>query len=155
MRLPVGTLPTATCLQDYFWHHIPLTRQMGLEVAALDRATIRLSAPLAPNVNDKGSAFGGSLASMMTLAGWGLLMANLCAEGITAEVMIHKSELLYNQPLYQDFSAYCDLPEVGKWQRFLRTLNHRGRARIITDSWVAAADHAAATLRGRYAVMMV
>ena len=49
---------------------IPLARAMALTVAGYDGATLALAAPLAPNGNDKGCAFGGSLASLMTLAGW-------------------------------------------------------------------------------------
>jgi hypothetical protein len=47
---------------------IPLTRFMHLAITGWDGDSLRMSAPLAPNINDKGCAFGGSLASVMTLA---------------------------------------------------------------------------------------
>jgi thioesterase domain-containing protein len=153
MKLEIGKLPTASQLQAFLEHHIPMTIHMGLEVAHLERRTIRISAPLAPNVNDKSTAFGGSLSSLLTLAGWGLLMCNLCAEGIAADVMIHKCELLYNQPVTGDFSAYCDLPDPATWERFLSALEARGRSRVIVSSWIAAERNAAVTMEGRYAVI--
>lgn len=153
MILPLGEMPDAAKLQAFFEHHIPITTSMGLKVAHLDPACIRISAPLKPNVNDKSSAFGGSLSALLTLAGWGLVMSNLCARGIAADVMIHKCELLYNQPVNCDFSAYCDLPDPAPWQRFMQTLQARGRSRIIMNSWIAAKDNAAVTMVGRYAVI--
>jgi thioesterase domain-containing protein len=46
----------------------PITRAMQLEIAAWDGESLQIRAPLPPNVNDKGCAFGGSLVSVMTLA---------------------------------------------------------------------------------------
>lgn len=153
MSLTLGEMPTAAELQAFFVNHIPITTQMGLQVASLDAACIRISAPLDPNLNDKNTAFAGSLSSVLTLAGWGLVTSKLCALGIDADVMIHKCELLYNLPVDCDFSAYCDLPAPAAWQRFMQTLQARGRSRIIMNSWIAAPNNAAVTMAGRYAVI--
>ena len=153
MTLTMGSVPTASDLQAYFEQHIPITAQMGMRVAHLELGCIRISAPLKPNLNDKGSAFAGSLSSLLTLTGWGLLTSNLYARGIAADVMIDKGELLYNLPVTSDFSAYCDLPDPVVWRRFMRTLQARGRSRIIVNSWIAAEKNAAVTMEGRYAVI--
>src|SRR5690606_6825838 len=76
-HVAMQTTPTdpeslAAALERELLAEIPLARAMQLSVAAYDGATLALAAPLAPNGNDKGCAFGGSLASLMTLAGWGL-----------------------------------------------------------------------------------
>ena len=51
---------TAARLQQTLHDDIPLTREMGLTVAAWDGRQLRLAAPLAPNLNHKCTAFGGS-----------------------------------------------------------------------------------------------
>ena len=51
---------------------MPPARALQPRVAGYSDGRLRLYAPLAANVNDKGSAFGGSLSSLMTLAAWGL-----------------------------------------------------------------------------------
>src|SRR5690606_24608867 len=51
---------------------MPPARAMQLRITAGHADRLRLEAPLAANVNDKGTAFGGSLVSLMTLAAWGL-----------------------------------------------------------------------------------
>ena len=52
---------------------MPLLAFMGVEVEACDGHSLTLQAPLAPNRNDKGTAFAGSLASLSTVTGWALL----------------------------------------------------------------------------------
>ena len=52
---------------------IPLAQAMDLRGASYDGLTLCLQLPLAPNINDKGCAFGGSMASAATLTGWGLV----------------------------------------------------------------------------------
>ncbi len=47
-------------------------------------ASLTLAVPLAPNINDKGCAFGGSLTSLMTLASWGVVELAL-ARAVGAE----------------------------------------------------------------------
>ena len=71
---------SATALEHELLAEIPLARAMALRVAAYDGDSLALAAPLAPNVNDKGCAFGGSLASLMTLAGWGVIRLAVAAE---------------------------------------------------------------------------
>lgn len=50
---------------------MPPVAALGVRVARCDAERVVLEAPLARNVNDKACAFGGSLASLLTLAGWG------------------------------------------------------------------------------------
>ena len=50
---------------------MPPVAALQLRVDDFDGDTLHLSAPLSAHVNDKGCAFGGSLASLMTLAAWG------------------------------------------------------------------------------------
>src|SRR3546814_17074004 len=53
---------------------MPPVRAMAVQVVSVTPDRVCLRAPLAANVNDKGCAFGGSIAGLMTLAGWGLLV---------------------------------------------------------------------------------
>jgi len=107
---------------------IPLVAAMQVEVAALEQDRLLLRAPLAANVNDKGSAFGGSLVSLMTLAGWGLASARVAAAGLAAEVYVADSSVRYLAPLHGPLQASAWLEE-GSWEEFLATLAQRRRAR--------------------------
>ena len=61
---------------------MPPVRAMQVRAVHYDGQVLRLRAPLSHNVNDKACAFGGSLVSLMTLAGWGLMTLKLREAGV-------------------------------------------------------------------------
>ena len=71
-------------LQSLLAHYrsMPPVAAMRLEIAGADAFGLRLGAPLSAHVNDKGCAFGGSLVSLMTLAGWGVATLALERAGL-------------------------------------------------------------------------
>ena len=130
---------------------IPLARAMQLHVAEWDQDRLRLSAPLAPNINDKGCAFGGSLTSLMTLVGWGLIVLRLRALGRSCDIYVQDSMVRYMAPVWSDFSAEAQLAEGESWDVFLATLEQRGRARLRVVCRIPLDDgSAAATLEARF-----
>jgi len=130
---------------------IPLARAMELELQAHDDDLLVLGAPLAPNVNDKGCAFGGSLVSLMTLCGWGLVELALRARGHDCDVYVGESTVRYLQPVWADFRAEARLAEGADWATFFDTLHARGKARIEVACRVPGADgQPAATLTARF-----
>ena len=132
---------------------MPPVAAMAVRVAGYDGLQLRLQAPLAANVNDKACAFGGSLASLMTLAGWGWLMLRCAEAGIGADVYVADSHLRYLAPVRADFEATAVLGEGEDWPSVLRCLAERGRARVHMQAAVAGADGApAAVLKARYAL---
>jgi thioesterase domain-containing protein len=132
---------------------IPLTRHMDLRITRVDEGGLRLDAPLAPNVNDKGTGFAGSLATLATLAGWAL--ATLLAEqatGTPCEAAVFESELRYVRPVRGDFHAVCAMPSQAQRRAFADALRERGRAKLELTAVVAQDGEDRVTYRGRYAV---
>jgi thioesterase domain-containing protein len=119
---------------------MPPVAAMDLRVVDFDGLRLRLRAPLAANVNDKGCAFGGSLGSVMTLAGWGLTSLRLRHAGIAADVYVAKSDIRYRAPLYTDLDAEAQPQDGECWTRFFTTLRRRGRARIGISAAVVLPD---------------
>ena len=133
---------------------IPLAHAMQLRVAGWDEERLRLSVPLAPNINDKGCAFGGSLTSLMTLVGWGLIVLRLRALGRSCDIYVQDSMVRYLAPVWSDFVAEAQLAEGESWDVFLATLEQRGRARLRVVCRVPLDDgSAAATLEARFVAM--
>ena len=124
---------------------MPPVAALGLRVVEGSGDLLRLHAPLGPNVNDKGCAFGGSLVSMMTLAGWGLIELRLIAAGLDADVFVADSEIRYRAPLFGHLEATATLAEGESWDIFLATLRNRGRARLSVRAVVALAEGGVAT----------
>ncbi|HSM10316.1 MAG TPA: YiiD C-terminal domain-containing protein [Lysobacter sp.] len=118
-------------LQRLLAHYrsMPPVAVMDLRIAGYDGARLRLQAPLERHVNDKGCAFGGSLASMMTLASWGLVWLQLEAAGLEADIFVADSQIRYLAPLYADLQVEAELAPDADWSTFVATLRLRGRAR--------------------------
>ncbi len=132
---------------------IPMVRAMQVELAGASDGCLRLRAPLAPNVNDKGSAFGGSLVALMTLAGWGLATWQLARAGLEADVYVADSSVRYLAPLYGVLEAEARL-EHGDWDAFAATLRTRGRARCNIAARIALPGGGDATvLAGRFVAL--
>lgn len=135
----------AAALEQRLLADIPLTRAMGLRATHYDGESLTLSAPLAPNVNDKGCAFGGSLASVMTLAGWGVIELAIGARGLDCEVYVQDSTTRYLAPVWGDFSATARLAEGEGFDAFFSALATRGKGRLRVQVAVTLADGTAAT----------
>ncbi|WP_454832777.1 YiiD C-terminal domain-containing protein [Pseudoxanthomonas wuyuanensis] len=137
-------------LRDYC-RSMPPVAAMLVQVDGYDEDGLRLSAPLSANVNDKGTAFGGSLTSLMTVAGWGLLTLRLQLAGLKADVFVADSAIRYLAPLRSDLQAQAALAQDQSWEDFVQTLRQRGRARIQVLARVTLPDGAmATTLSGRF-----
>ena len=104
--------------QRFLYDQIPLTKKMGLTIVELSEKQLTIQAPLAKNINDKGSVFGGSSSALMILAGWSLIKLNCEKYNIKADIVIHKNETIWQKPLFQNliiqskFKFNHDFPEI-------------------------------------------
>ncbi len=130
---------------------IPMARAMRLRVGDYDGQHLVIRAPLEPNANDKGCAFGGSLVSLLTLAGWGLIVMHLREIGRECEVYVQDSNVRYLAPVWSDFEAHAKLDNGESWQDMRAMLEARGRGRIRVACEVPGEDgKPACTLQARF-----
>ena len=138
-------------LVTFMRDEIPLAQSMDLHLQGCDEAHLAIAAPLPPNVNDKGCAFGGSLASLMTLACWALVELKLQERGEDCDVFVGESTVRYLEPVWSDFQAQAQLAEGADWPTFFDALDARGKARIEMHCMVPGIERrAAATLQARF-----
>lgn len=140
----------AAVLEDYLHRHIPLAKAMGIRVVSAEPDAVTLHAPLAPNINHRETVFGGSAAALATLAAWTLLEVRLSLAGLPARVVIQRSSMDYLRPIAGDFTAKADLTDDAAWDRFVRTLGRRGKARIALEAVVEHAGSEAARFAGEF-----
>jgi thioesterase domain-containing protein len=131
---------------------IPLTRAMGVSVAHFDASGLTLRAPLELNINHKSTAFGGSLSTLATLAGWGLLKL-LLREQRPVTVVIQESCVQYLRPVSEDLQATCATPPTGESEKFLRSLARKGIARIELEVLILAGGETAVRFHGRFVAL--
>lgn len=152
---PTPLLATAADFERALLADIPLARAMALRVLAYDGDELALAAPLPPNINDKGCAFGGSLVSLLTLSGWGLIVLKLGALGLDCDVYVQDSAVRYLAPVWTDFVARARLAEGETWTAFAAMLAARGRARLRVSCAVTLEDGSdACTLDARFVAIV-
>ena len=140
---------TPESLTDYLHRNIPLTAAMAARVQHLADDRVEIAAPLAPNHNHAGTAFGGSLSTLAIVSGWALLLHALRAAQIPHRLVIQSSSCDYLRPVTADFRAESRLPAEDR-ERFLQTLLRRGRARISVKSILTAGGETVAEATGNY-----
>jgi len=143
----------ATWLAEVLTRRIPMAAAMGLTVRSLDADGLVLALPLAPNINDKGSAFGGALSSALILAGWSLPRLLLRRAGIHAELVIGRCETHFLEPVRGKFEAVCPWPEAGPAADFIKTLGRKNKSALTMHPVIRANGAVAARLSARYAAL--
>lgn len=129
---------------------IPLAGAMQVEIRALDHETLTLAAPLAPNRNQMGSAFGGSLQGLATLAGWGATLIAAGADG-ARHVVIRNAQMRFLAPVVGELVATAVFPSAGASAAFRIALAEKGRARLTVPVDIQGPDgHIAARFVGEY-----
>jgi thioesterase domain-containing protein len=139
-------------LQAYLMAHIAPAHALGLTIVGVEPLTI--AAPLAANLNDKGSAFAGSLYSAAALAGWALLTRWCSAESVDAEVALHASSARFLAPARAPFRATARAPAPADLEKLKRMLARAGRGRIELSVEVSCEALLVMTLSGAYAVSL-
>lgn len=137
-------------LQQLWSEQIPLAAAMQVEVRSLDARGLCLAAPLAPNRNHVGTAFGGSLQGLATLAGWG---ATLVTAGSTRDigVVIAAASMRFIAPVTGELVARAPWPPVSVAAAFREQLAARGRAALAVEVVVEGPEAAAAArFSGRF-----
>lgn len=144
-------LAAAAALQAELRATIPLTRAMAIQVGAFDGHTLQLLAPLGPNVNDKGCAFGGSIASLLTLACWGLAKLAIEESGAApADLYVQDSQVNYLAPVWTDLDVKASAEGSAALAAFLAQYAERGKARITLSAIVGSAEAPAARMQARF-----
>ena len=127
---------SAKGLEAFLHEKIPLTRAMGLHVAESNRKRVVLEAPLAANVNHLGTAFGGSLHALPTLACYASLWTLLREAGLDGHVVVKRSQAFYRQPVTGTLRAVCMRPSATLVKEFIRDLQRHKKARMELEAVV-------------------
>jgi thioesterase domain-containing protein len=140
-------------LERYLHEHIPLSRAMAVAVVSIGEDAVVLRAPLAPNVNDRETVFGGSACALAILAGWALLQVRLRSAGIAGRLVIQRNAMEYQRPILGEFTARASLEQPERWRLFTDTLLRRRRARIGVLSVLEQAGQVVATFTGVFVAL--
>jgi thioesterase domain-containing protein len=140
----------AAALESHIRETIPLADAIDLKVRRYTGELLEMTAPLAPNVNDKGCAFGGSMASLLTLAGWGLVELGLRAQALACDIYVGNSELRYQEPVWSELRGVARFTESGAMARLADALRARGKGHIDVVCEIVGEKRPATLLTARF-----
>jgi thioesterase domain-containing protein len=138
-------------LQQRIVGEFALARHLGVEVERADDSAVVLRAPLAPNANDKGTAFGGSLYSLSVLTGWAWVTRYLAARDLPADTVIQESSMRFLVPVRGAFVARTAAPDAAHIDKFRKILHRAGRGRIRLTVEIHHAESLATLFEGVFA----
>ncbi len=142
---------------ELFLHEmIPLAKAMGVGVEVSDDRALVLTAPKEQNKNSLNTAFGGSLVSLATLAGYGVVWELMKGESKSEKpekpvwhIVVKESRAAYRRPVIGDLRAICERPAQAAIAEFKEALARYGKAKlklraaIVENGNVAVDVHAA------------
>ena len=141
----------AECRQD-----IPLLNAMHLSFVSFENLTLTMEAPLAPNINNKGTAFGGSIASICLFGGWAVATLGFVDAGIrNTEIVVYTSDMTFERPA-RGLLRVRAFVDPDDFQTCLTRLQAGDDKRIRFDVRVELFhdDERCATMRGGYVVWL-
>lgn len=141
-------------LQARILSEFALARHLGVVVESADDHGLVLSAPLPPNANHKGTAFGGSLFSVAVLAGWAWVARDLALAGLAADAVIQESTMRYLTPVAGTLRARLVAPSAAQSEKFRKMLKRAGRGRICLEVKIRQGETVATEFEGVFAAVV-
>ena len=148
-------------LEAFLHEMIPLAKAMGVSVELSDDQKLVLTAPHEPNRNSLNTAFGGSLVTLATLAGYGVmweLMRNETerADGLKPKtewrIVVKESRAAYRRPVLGDLRAICERPARVAIEEFKAALARYGKARLNLRTRIIEGGNTAVDVTAAYVV---
>ncbi|GAA0483749.1 MULTISPECIES: bifunctional GNAT family N-acetyltransferase/hotdog fold thioesterase [Tatumella] len=137
-------------LQQAWYDHIPLSDKMGVRIQQYTGQRFMTTMPEAGNQNPHHTLFAGSLFSLATLTGWGLIWLLLRERHLGGNIILADAHIRYKKPITGRPAAVADLGSLcGDLDRLAR-----GRkARVRLDVLLQGDDVTGAVFEGVYIVL--
>ncbi|MFT6757075.1 MAG: thioesterase domain-containing protein [Chitinophagales bacterium] len=142
-----------TGLNNFVINTLDLAVSMDIAIESYDRETLVLSAPLEKNINDKNTAFGGSLYVLNVMTCWGMVYMKCREGGIEIpNIVVSHAEIDYLAPVSDKIIiASCTISD--EFDGFIEYYDGNGRSRVRLQSSVVTAGKTAVLFKGKYAII--
>ena len=133
------------------WHDtIPISVQMGIKLHQYSGKTLETRASLNKNINLHGTMFAGSIFSLATLTGWGMIFLQLKEKNLTGEIVLGDANIHYHKPITMQPRAISNIESLsGKFE----LLKRNKKCSIKLKVAILNGDEAVAEFSGVYWVL--
>jgi len=142
-------------LQEKLHNEIPLTKVMNINIEDYNDKELITSAPLDINVNDKGTAFGGSLSTMTIISSWSMCWLISQELGYDSKnIVVIKNENSYRKPVTRDITCYTEKPTIEQIELLKSKLEAKGSASIKITSKIVEDENICVDFVGTYVIKL-
>ncbi|MFT6551513.1 MAG: thioesterase domain-containing protein [Zhongshania marina] len=146
---------SGAALDDFIGKYLPTAQHMQISVEHYDGSSLRLHAPLAPSINDKLTAFGGSIYVVAVMACWGMVYMRCVDYGLDPDIVVAEASIEYLKPVTGDIVASSLVSDEKNWENFFHRFEERGKAKIDLSSEIIVNGEVAVRFKGLYAIIGV
>ncbi|NVK24653.1 MAG: YiiD C-terminal domain-containing protein [Gammaproteobacteria bacterium] len=137
-------------LQNIWHQQIPITQLMGIKVYQYTGSTFETRAALNPNMNLHGTMFAGSIYSLATLTGWGLVHLMMREQDFEGDIMLADANIHYHKPVTELPRSVAHFDNI---QGDFAPLTQKQKARITVKVEVLDDTLPVAEFVGQYVVL--
>ena len=137
-------------LQQRWQEHIPISDKMGVKITQFTGYRFEVSALLNANLNPHNSMFAGSVFSMATLAGWGMVWLLMKERNLSADIVLADSHIRYRKPVTDRPRAMVSLDSLSG---DLDRLASGRKARVQLDVTIYSGETKAAMFEGTFVLV--
>ena len=142
-------------LQKKLHNEIPLTKLMNINIKEYNEKELITTAPLNINLNDKGTAFGGSLSTMTIISSWSLCWLISKEFGFNSKnIVVIKNENSYKKPVTKDIVCYTQKPSQQEIATLKEKLQTKKSASIKINSIIIENNETCVEFQGYYVIKL-
>ncbi|OQY41457.1 MAG: hypothetical protein B6227_05005 [Fusobacteriia bacterium 4572_74] len=121
-------------LQKYIIENIPIVKEMGFIIENIENNQIIVSGEYKKHINHTNSVFGGSISSVMTLAGWGRV--RILTEDIdnNAVILVKNNSTDFIKPVVEDYIVITEPLIENDIEKFKKIYKKFGKGRIMVKA---------------------
>ena len=143
-------------LEKKLHNEIPMTKLMNLSIKSFDNKKLITQAPLDININDKGTAFGGSLSTITTISAWSTLFLLSKEFKIDkANIVIINSQAKFLKPVTKDIVCETFVPSSSELQTLQEKLSSKKSASIKICSHIIEDNKVCVDFEGIYVIKII
>lgn len=140
-------------LENKLHNEIPLTKFMDLKITKYDEKELITIAPLNKNINDKGTAFGGSLATLTIISGWSICwLISKELEINNENIVVIKNEHSYRKPVTKELICHTKRPTKDEIENLKNKLLLKKSASIKISSQIIEDGEVCVDFTGYYVI---
>lgn len=140
-------------LENKLHNEIPLTKFMDLKITKYDEKELITIEPLNKNINDKGTAFGGSLATLTIISGWSICWLISKELEINSEnIVVIKNEHSYRKPVTKELICHTKRPTKDEIENLKNKLLLKKSASIKISSQIIEDGEVCVDFTGYYVI---